>query len=76
MKTDTFATRLRFLMTREGLSGYALAKRSGLSESTISPFVLGQRLPTLPSLLAIAKALNVSLAEFDGVENNSGKSGK
>ena len=52
---------LRGARIQEDLSQSELAARSGLSQTQVSYFEAGTRLPSLDQLLRIARALNVSI---------------
>jgi transcriptional regulator with XRE-family HTH domain len=47
---------------RRGLSKYAVAQQSGLSQQAIGYIEKGHRIPSLETVLRIAKAMNVDLA--------------
>lgn len=46
---------------RQGISGYALTKASGLTLSTVQRFMAGENSPTIATLEAIAKALGLAI---------------
>jgi len=71
MKREPFAQRLAKLMDQAGLSQSDLAREAKLPRQTVSKFLLGQRQPSLACVLALAKALNVSLSAFDGVKTDA-----
>ena len=60
-------------MEREKLTGYELAKRCGISHSTISTIFRKNRQPSITTLQRICKGLNISMAEFfyEGDGSNS-----
>src|SRR5262245_42475891 len=64
----TFADRLKDLRETAGISQYELAKRSGLSRQALSNLELGNREPTWETVRTLARALGVSVAEFDSGE--------
>lgn len=67
---EQLGSRLRQLRTRAGLSGDALAKVSGLSQSKISRVETGRSLPSIEEVRAWATATNASaeeLAELAGL---------
>lgn len=67
-----FKDKLRDIMKQKGCSAYRLERLSGLSQSALSRYLLGQRQPTFDAVVKIAKALNVSLDYFtDGLDYNS-----
>jgi transcriptional regulator with XRE-family HTH domain len=49
---------------RHGLTQFELAKKSGLSRQCISLLESGQRIPTLFSLLGLARGFNVPLIKL------------
>lgn len=66
------STNLKLLRTRRGFSVSGLARDSGVSKSTVSELERGQGNPSLDTIWALAKTLNVSLgALFVGEKKNS-----
>jgi transcriptional regulator with XRE-family HTH domain len=61
----TFGELLLQLRTAAGLSQPVLAERAGIGVSTLRQFEYGMREPTFGTLVRLARALGVSLAEFD-----------
>ena len=62
--------KIQELMKQRGWSAYKLARQSGLSESTIANLIHRNTTPTIPTLEAICKGLNITLSQFfsdDGV---------
>lgn len=57
---DTTAARLKEAMTAAGLKQLELAKKTGLSHSTISRYMSGQMEPKQKAINLLAVALNVS----------------
>jgi transcriptional regulator with XRE-family HTH domain len=53
--------KLQILMTRHGLNGQKLARRSHVSDSEISRILQGKSRPGLDNAFRLAKALDVSL---------------
>jgi transcriptional regulator with XRE-family HTH domain len=49
---------------RRGLSKYAVAQNSGLSQPSIGYIEKGVRIPSLETTLRLAKAMNVDLAKI------------
>ena len=49
---------------RRGLSKYAVAQTSGLSQQAIGYMEEGQRIPSLETVLRVAKALGVDFAKI------------
>jgi transcriptional regulator with XRE-family HTH domain len=63
---ETLGRYLRIARLQRDLSQSELAVRSGLSQTQISYFEAGQRLPSLDQLLRIARALDVSIQKLIG----------
>jgi len=59
-----FGQTLRELRKRQGLSQDVLAARAHLDRTFISLLELGQRSPTLDTMIAVIAALDTSPAEF------------
>ncbi|PCE30056.1 helix-turn-helix domain-containing protein [Burkholderia ubonensis] len=59
-----FAATLRKLRNDRGLSQYALAKATDLDRTYISLLERGLRSPTLDTLLALARSLDVPLVDL------------
>lgn len=62
--------RLRQARKEMGLSGAELARRIGKSQPYISDLERGQRTPSLPTLRALARALNRPLSYFLAVDDD------
>lgn len=56
--------RIKQLLEERNWSEYKLAKKSGISQSVITNMFHRNYTPTLPTLEAICKALDISLAQF------------
>lgn len=56
--------RIRRLMEERQWTEYRLSKESGLSQTTISNLFRRNNAPSLPTLEAICKALDISLSQF------------
>ena len=65
MKPHPFARRLRFLREKASLSIPDLAASAKMPRQTIHHLENGARQPSLDTAKRLAKALGVSLAEFD-----------
>ena len=63
--TQSFAARLRELRAAAGITQHELADRSGLHRQAIAKLELAEREPSWASVLALAKALGVSIAAFE-----------
>lgn len=59
-KAEIFARRLREAMRIRGVKQVKLAKMIDTKPATVSRYLSGKRLPTIPTLCNIAFALNVS----------------
>ncbi|KVD93024.1 XRE family transcriptional regulator [Burkholderia stagnalis] len=59
-----FAATLRKLRNERGMSQYTLAKVTDLDRTYISLLERGLRSPSLDTMLALARGLNVSLVEI------------
>ena len=57
----SFATKLKTLRTKKGMSQSALAKESGLSLFTIQKLEQGKAKAGRKSLIGLSRALNVSV---------------
>ena len=72
-----FKDMLKYLRLRENFSQAELAKKLGVSKSTISMYEVGNRQPDFETLENIADLFNVDmnfLLDKSGTENNSGLS--
>lgn len=65
---SSFAARLKELREAAGVSQYRLAQLSGLAKQTLSQLEKGSNDPSWETVLKLAKALGVSVAEFAPVE--------
>lgn len=65
-----FGRKLKQLREKAGLSVYALAKRTKLTQSNIHRIENGERDPAWASAVKLAKALGVSMSEFDDVPDS------
>jgi transcriptional regulator with XRE-family HTH domain len=63
--------RIRAIRHLRGMTQLALSTQSKIGVAEVSRAEIGQRLPTLPTLLAIAKGLRVSSADLLDVEPNA-----
>lgn len=61
---NMFGRNLRLARQRRGLSQEKLAERTGLCRDTIFRIEMGQRSPRLDTLLTLADALRVDVAEL------------
>ena len=57
---DTFGERLNMVLYEQKLSQSDLDKRTGIGRANISRYVCNKQMPTVDSLIAICKTLNVS----------------
>lgn len=56
--------RINEIMKQQGLTNYQLAKKSGLSQSTLTNMNTRNTTPTIPTLENICHSLNISLSQF------------
>ena len=68
MLTDKFSERLKHWRERRGLSQAALARAVGVSQPMIAQWEMGIRYPSVNSLEAVLKSLNVTFNDFFGEE--------
>ena len=61
---DTFSENLQELMQEKGYSNRELADATGLSESAISYYVSGKRIPGVRAIVNMAYELDVDLNDF------------
>ncbi|MCL8207257.1 MAG: helix-turn-helix domain-containing protein [Actinomycetia bacterium] len=66
MDQEIFRLRLSRARRNAGLTKRALAGRVGLSERAVGQFEQGETLPALPTAVALADALDVSLDWLTG----------
>lgn len=66
-----FAERLKDLRIKRGYSQYDLAKRLGVSKSTISMMEIGSRQPSIEMMEALCDFFNVSMDYLRGKEDVS-----
>lgn len=59
-----FAAKLKTLREASGLSIYALAKKAGISTESASKLEQGAHVPSWSTVMALADALGVSVADF------------
>ena len=60
----TYSERLKMLRIQKGLSQYRLAKLSGVSQTYISKYELGERNVGLPIIQKLLPHLGISVADF------------
>ena len=56
--------KLRELLEQNGITEYRLAKKSGLSDSTIKNIFRRNTVPSIPTLEAICKGFGITLSQF------------
>ena len=66
-----FAERLKELRTRKHISQYDLAKKLGVSKSTISMMEIGSRQPSIEMMESLCDFFNVSMDYLRGKEDVS-----
>lgn len=62
---SSFGERLKSLREVAGVTQYALAKRSGVTAQAISKIEQGDRDPSWSTVVKLAHALGISVADFD-----------
>jgi transcriptional regulator with XRE-family HTH domain len=63
-----FKDNLRDLRKKHGLSRQQLAKKTGISKTSLSGYEMGTSSPTLPKMCALADYFGVSLDDLSGHE--------
>ena len=56
--------KLRELLDQNGMTEYRLAKKSGLSDSTIKNIFRRNTVPSIPTLEAICRGFGITLSQF------------
>lgn len=64
--THDFSNRLKTLLENNGLIQRDLARRTGISEMSISRYCAGQRLPNAHNLYLISQALGCTIEDLTG----------
>ena len=67
---QSFSKRLKDIMESQGVLQADLAKKTGITETTISRYCNGKRIPNIEALVKIAKALDVPTDLLVGLEWN------
>ena len=62
--------RIRYLMEAHGLTQYALAKRLGISQSTLCNWLNGKKEPSIESLWRLADYFDVTVDYLIGREKD------
>ena len=63
-KFDTFGQKLKFMLFERELTQAALSELSGISLPTISSWVYDKRIPSIPSFMIVADALELTNEEI------------
>jgi transcriptional regulator with XRE-family HTH domain len=63
-KVPYVSKNVRKYMDKRGLKQFELAKLAGVSGATISELINGKKMPTVPILQKVAKALGVTIADL------------
>jgi transcriptional regulator with XRE-family HTH domain len=66
-----FSEELRRLRDGKGFTQEALAQKAGMSVGNVRSYEQGNRLPSFPTVVKLAKALGVSCEAFAGCEDVS-----
>lgn len=61
---DAFSENLREIMDEKGYTQRDLADATGLSESSVSYYVAGQRIPGIRAIINMAYELDIDMNEF------------
>ena len=69
MKKDTFADRLKLLRKECKLSQNELSKQAHISQSVISHWEAGDKIPRLDSLIKLAEFFKCSIDYLAGLED-------
>lgn len=64
---DDFGERLRRILRLKDMRQKALARSMYLSESAVSKYIHGERLPNIPMLISMAKVLDVTTDQLLGL---------
>ncbi len=56
--------KIKEMMKQRGWSAYKLAKKSGLSETTIANLIRRNTVPSIPTVEAICNGFGISLSQF------------
>lgn len=64
LKETYIANRMKELCERKGMTMYALAQKTGVTQSSLSSMVNKGRLPNVLTLSRICEGLDVTLAQF------------
>lgn len=67
------AASIKRICGQRGISPYALAKKAGISASSISYLLNGRTRPQVYTVLLICNALGVTIGELFDVENRTGE---
>ena len=59
-----YLEKLKFLMKQHNLTEYKLAQKADVAQSTINSLFRKNNLPTIPTLEALLKAMDMTLSEF------------
>lgn len=62
--------RLKFQLKEQNMTQKQLAQKAGLTEANVSKYISGSQMPNLDTLIAISKALKVSLAYLAGEKDD------
>lgn len=66
MSTSQVGTAIEQALGAAGLSQRALAERTGISQSTLSRVITGERLAKMPELIKIAEATGYTIGQLAG----------
>lgn len=63
-KCNEIAQRFKQLCDMRGVTPYKIAKKAGLSSSTVSCFLAGKSMPRVDTMLILCNQLEISISEF------------
>ena len=67
--TDIFISRLEEMRKEKGFTQRELASKVGVNEVSMSRYIKGERVPTVPTIVSIAQVLGVSVDYLVGTSN-------
>lgn len=67
--TDIFISRLEEMRKEKGFTQRELASKVGVNEVSMSRYIKGERVPTVPTIVSIAQVLGASVDYLVGTSN-------
>ena len=71
MQEQEIIERIKMLCQSRSWTFYKLAKESGITYSTLCPMLHKANCPSIPTLIKICNAFNISLAQFFSIEDDT-----